>query len=134
VWVWQVKLGDPSLTRANLSALEMSIAHSIKLYTNVVYFTYYYFTTTPTVFSTMMWGKLREMFVIVTSQQNDSTLLRYFVIGRPSPLCDALHHSVCLSVLPVRKSQISLRYPGRRQVRGWSQTCSQLKFGLSRTI
>jgi len=64
---WQVKLYDPSLTRANLSALEMSIAHSIKRYTNVAYFTYYYFTTTPTVFSTMMRGKLREMFVIVTS-------------------------------------------------------------------
>jgi len=32
------------------------------------------------------------------------------------------------------KSQIPLRYPGRRQVQGWSQTCSELKFGLSRTI
>ena len=28
-------------------------------------------------------------------------------------------------------SQIPLRYPGRRQVRGWSQTCSELEFGLS---
>jgi len=29
------------------------------------------------------------------------------------------------------KGQILLRYPGRRQVRGWSQTCSELEFGLS---
>ena len=29
------------------------------------------------------------------------------------------------------KSQIQLRYPGRRQVRSWSQTCSELEFGLS---
>jgi len=29
------------------------------------------------------------------------------------------------------KGQIPLRYPGRRQVRGWSQTCSELEFGLS---
>jgi len=36
---WQVKLCDPSSTRANLSALEMSIAHIIKRYTNVL-FTY----------------------------------------------------------------------------------------------
>jgi len=36
---WQVKLCDPSLTCANLSALEMSIAHVIKRYTNVM-FTY----------------------------------------------------------------------------------------------
>jgi len=27
--------------------------------------------------------------------------------------------------------QIPLRYPGRRQARGWSQTCSELEFGLS---
>jgi len=26
--------------------------------------------------------------------------------------------------------QIQLRYPGRRQVRSWSQTCSELEFGL----
>jgi len=32
------------------------------------------------------------------------------------------------------KGQIPLRYPGRRQVRGWSQTCSELEFGLSRPI
>jgi len=37
VWIWQVKLCDPSLTRANLSALEMSIAHVIKRYTSTVY-------------------------------------------------------------------------------------------------
>jgi len=29
------------------------------------------------------------------------------------------------------KRQIPLRYPGRRQVPGWSQTCSELEFGLS---
>ena len=29
------------------------------------------------------------------------------------------------------KSQIPLRYPGRRQVRDWSQTCSELGFGIS---
>jgi len=29
------------------------------------------------------------------------------------------------------KSQIPLRYPGRRQVQGWSQTCSELEFSLS---
>jgi len=29
------------------------------------------------------------------------------------------------------KDQIPLRYPGRRQVRGWSQTCIELEFGLS---
>jgi len=31
------------------------------------------------------------------------------------------------------KGQIPLRYPGRRQVRSWSQTCSELEFGLSST-
>jgi len=36
---WQVKLCDPSLTCANLSALEMNIAHIIKRCTNVL-FTY----------------------------------------------------------------------------------------------
>jgi len=35
--VQQVKLCDPSLTRANLSALEMSITHIIKRYTNVLF-------------------------------------------------------------------------------------------------
>jgi len=36
---WQVKLCDLSLTRANLSALKMSIAHVIKRYTKrPVYF------------------------------------------------------------------------------------------------
>jgi len=30
----------------------------------------------------------------------------------------------------VTKSQIPLCYPGRRQVRGWSQTFSELEFGL----
>jgi len=29
------------------------------------------------------------------------------------------------------KRQIPLRYPGRRRVRSWSQTCSELEFGLS---
>jgi len=33
---WQVKLRDPLLTRANLSAVEMSIAHIVKCYTNVL--------------------------------------------------------------------------------------------------
>ena len=33
---WQVKLCDPSLTRAKLSALKMSIAHIIKRYRNVL--------------------------------------------------------------------------------------------------
>jgi len=28
------------------------------------------------------------------------------------------------------KGQIPLRYPGRRQVRDWSQTCSELEFDL----
>jgi len=28
------------------------------------------------------------------------------------------------------KGQIPLRYPGRRLVRSWSQTCSELEFGL----
>jgi len=37
VWIWQVKLCDPSLTRANLTALEMSIEHVMKRYTNTVY-------------------------------------------------------------------------------------------------
>jgi len=32
------------------------------------------------------------------------------------------------------KGQIPLRYPGRRQVRSWSQTCSELKFGLSLAV
>jgi len=36
---WQVKLCDSLLTRANLSALDMSITHTIKCYTNVL-FTY----------------------------------------------------------------------------------------------
>jgi len=31
----------------------------------------------------------------------------------------------------VYKSQIPLRYPGGRQVRSCSQTCSELEFGLS---
>ena len=42
-WVAGKNLCDPSLIRANLSALEMSISHIIKHYTNVlftVYFTY----------------------------------------------------------------------------------------------
>ena len=30
----------------------------------------------------------------------------------------------------ISSGQIPLRYPGRRQVRGWSQTCSELEFGL----
>jgi len=30
---WQVKLCDPSLTRANLSALEMNVAHIINWFT-----------------------------------------------------------------------------------------------------
>ena len=34
---WQVKLCDPSLTRANLSALEMSIARIGKRHTNVLF-------------------------------------------------------------------------------------------------
>jgi len=38
---WQVKLCDPSLTRANLGVLQMSIAHVIKPYTNVM-FTFFY--------------------------------------------------------------------------------------------
>jgi len=29
------------------------------------------------------------------------------------------------------KGQIPLRYPGRGQVQSWSQTCSELEFGLS---
>ena len=37
---------------------------------------------------------------------------------------------VCVCVC-VANGQIPLRYPGRRQVRGWSQTCSELEFGLS---
>jgi len=28
------------------------------------------------------------------------------------------------------KSQIPLRYPGRRQVRGWSQTCQRARYGV----
>jgi len=39
-----------------------------------------------------------------------------------------------MAAKPVGKSQIPLRYPGRTQVRGWSQTWSELEFGLSRTI
>jgi len=38
---WQVKLCDPSLTRANISALEMSISHIIKCYTNVLFTSLY---------------------------------------------------------------------------------------------
>jgi len=36
-----------------------------------------------------------------------------------------------LTVRSFRKGQIPLRYPGRRQVRSWSQTCSELEFGIS---
>ena len=36
-----------------------------------------------------------------------------------------------LGFVLVTKSKIPLRYPGRRQVRGWSQTFSELEFGLS---
>ena len=32
------------------------------------------------------------------------------------------------------KSQIPLRYPGHRQVWSWSQTCSELEFGLSSSL
>jgi len=39
VRVWQVKLCDPLLTRANLSALGMGIAHIIKHCTNVLFTT-----------------------------------------------------------------------------------------------
>jgi len=31
----------------------------------------------------------------------------------------------------LRKRHIPLRYPARRQVREWSQTCNELEFGLS---
>jgi len=31
----------------------------------------------------------------------------------------------------VGKGRVPLRYPGRRPVRSWSQTCSELEFGLS---
>ena len=47
------------------------------------------------------------------------------------------YYKACLFVAPnvcskvIGKGQIPLRYPGRRQVRGWSQTCSELEFGLS---
>jgi len=34
---WQVKLCDPSLTRAKLRASEMSIAHTVKRYINVMF-------------------------------------------------------------------------------------------------
>jgi len=34
---WQVKLCDPSLTGANLSTLEVSIAHMIMRYTNALF-------------------------------------------------------------------------------------------------
>jgi len=34
---WHVKLCDLSLTRANLSALKITIAHIIKRYTNVLF-------------------------------------------------------------------------------------------------
>jgi len=37
-----VKLYDPSLTRANLSALEISIAHTIKCYTNILFIHLFY--------------------------------------------------------------------------------------------
>jgi len=32
---------------------------------------------------------------------------------------------------PLPKPNSIIRYPGRRQVRSWSQTCSELEFGLS---
>jgi len=37
---WQVKLCDPTLTRANLSALKMSITRTMKHYTNVLFTAY----------------------------------------------------------------------------------------------
>jgi len=40
--VWQVTLCDLSLTRASLSALEMSIACTIKRYRNNILFTVYF--------------------------------------------------------------------------------------------
>jgi len=36
-----------------------------------------------------------------------------------------------LDHLSTAKGQIPLRYSGRRQVQSWSQTCSELEFGLS---
>jgi len=36
-----------------------------------------------------------------------------------------------LLISTLLKGQIPLCYPGRRQVRGWSQTCSELEFSLS---
>jgi len=32
----------------------------------------------------------------------------------------------------ITKGRTPLRYPGRRQVRTWSQTCSELEFDLQR--
>ena len=40
----KTELCDPSLTRANLSALEMTIAHNVKRYTNVLFTLLTYYT------------------------------------------------------------------------------------------
>jgi len=41
-----MKLCDPSLTRANLSALKMSIAHTTKRSTKIVLFSYFLYLLT----------------------------------------------------------------------------------------
>ena len=42
------------------------------------------------------------------------------------------HYAILVADLfAVGLSQILLRYPGRKQVQSWSQTCSELEFGLS---
>jgi len=42
--------------------------------------------------------------------------------------------NTCIGLNRLGKSQIPLRYLGRRQARSWLQTCSKLEFGLSCTV
>jgi len=66
----------------------------------------------------------------LTSQADGkSNFIEAEKLGKDS--CSVVYerHDAVASLL--RISKIPLRYPGRRQVRGWSQTCSELEFALS---
>jgi len=46
-------------------------------------------------------------------------------------LCTSVYMQYYSTGVVISKGQIPLRYPGRRQVRSWLQTYSELEFGLS---
>ena len=68
------------------------------------------------------------------SRSCSCSLFTHFVVinSKISHISISAVHTVFIAANFVyRKSQIPLRCPGCRQVRSWSQTCSELEFGLS---